>query len=363
MRIGLYGLPCSGKTYILNSIKSLNVFEGSKLLCEYSPKFHSLTKDGKTVIRKQLAKELLKKDNFIMDGHYSFGDNVVFTEEDGNLYDVIIYLYVRPDIIVDRMENSEKNEKYLIYNVEQWQNFEVEKLREYCHIYDKDFYVIDNPVNGCFINCDIILEFIDCIVNGFSCKEFAQQCANEILKHSSGRNIYMTDGDKTLSLEDTSSLIGYKTNIFDGNFYTGFQSWLHTKQLLQFMTNNQEICNNWDVNAIKVNERIVRELKTNAYIVTSGYSEIWKKISEKWNIPFFSGECMSADAKYYIVKYLQKVDKCVIAYGDGMNDYYMLRQADVGKLVLKPDGTVSRSLKGKELEGLIFVHTRKNGED
>lgn len=356
MRIGLYGLPCSGKTYILNSIKSLNVFEGSKLLCDHSPEFNSLSNDEKNMIRKQLAIEMLKKDNFIMDGHYSFGDNVAFTEEDGNLYEVIIYLYVRPDIIVDRMKNSKKNEKYLAHDVEQWQNFEVEKLREYCHMHNMDFYVIDNPVNGYFLNLEIILEFIDCIVNGFSCREFALQCACEILNHSSGRNVYLTDGDKTLTLEDTSSLIGYKTNIFDGNFYTGFQSWLHAKNLLQFMSDNKEICDSLDINAIKVNESVINELGENAYIVTSGYTEIWRKISDGLHIPFFAGECMAADAKYYIVKYLQKAGKCVIAYGDGMNDYYMLKQADVGKLVLKPDGTVSRSLNGKELEGLIFVY-------
>ena len=35
--------------------------------------------------------------------------------------------------------------------------------------------------------------------------------------------------------------------------------------------------------------------------------------------------------------------------------HYMLKQADKGFLKTKPNGEVSRSLKGKDLEGLTFV--------
>lgn len=64
---------------------------------------------------------------------------------------------------------------------------------------------------------------------------------------------------------------------------------------------------------------------------------------------------MSAETKLYITKHLQEAGYTVIAYGDGMNDYYMLKQADKGFLKTKSNGEVSRSLKGKDLEGLTFV--------
>lgn len=38
-----------------------------------------------------------------------------------------------------------------------------------------------------------------------------------------------------------------------------------------------------------------------------------------------------------------------------MNDYFMLKQADKGYLVAKQDGTISRSLKGSDTEGLTIV--------
>ena len=64
---------------------------------------------------------------------------------------------------------------------------------------------------------------------------------------------------------------------------------------------------------------------------------------------------MAAETKFFITKMLQKAGKIINAYGDGMNDYYMLKQADKGYLVTKADGTVSKSLKGKDLGGIEFV--------
>ena len=43
------------------------------------------------------------------------------------------------------MRESDKNKKYLSYDIEKWQINEIESLRDYCHKSNKDFYVIDNP--------------------------------------------------------------------------------------------------------------------------------------------------------------------------------------------------------------------------
>ena len=69
----------------------------------------------------------------------------------------------------------------------------------------------------------------------------------------------------------------------------------------------------------------------------------------------FYGTQMSAETKYYITKFLQAAGKTVVAMGDGMNDYYMLKQADIAYLIRKQDGSISRSLKNLDLEGLFLV--------
>ncbi len=354
MRIGLYGLPCAGKSFILDKIVGIEVVEGSKMLKKISPEFHSLSKDEKCEVRKELAKQLALKKDFIIDGHYSFGSDVVFTDEDGALFDVIAYLYVEPDIITQRMMNSDRNQKYLVNDIKQWQLFEIESLRTYCHTNDRDFYVVDNPVEGFWQNISVVLDFIDEIVNGFSCVNYAKDCANTILERYLSDDIILTDGDKTLALEDSSSLFGYKTNIFDGNFYTGFQTWRHIQELekCESTLSAEEIVKD----KIHIDNSIRKEVNKSGCILTSGNCEVWKLIAEKMDVPLFSGNEMSAETKYFITKFIQNAGKRVIAYGDSMNDYYMLKQADVGYLVSKPNGTLSRSLNGREVEGLVIVH-------
>lgn len=352
MRIGLYGLPTSGKSYILCAVRNLEVLSGSSLLKELAPDFHDLTEKQKEAVRRKLALCLREKDKFIMDGHYSFGDHVVFTEADGQLYDTFLYLYVEPKIISERMSNSVRNRKYLKYDIEQWQKFELESLREYCHANNKDFYVIDNPAKGFFPDISIILEFIDSIVSGYSCVHYAREVADKI---AASEILSLIDGDKTFIKEDTSALLGYRTHLFDGNFYSGFQTWRHHRTLSDYLRCMDDLIQPVGNLSVTLNEKIQDKITGHPVILTTGYGGSWKKIAKKYNVPLFYGPKMCSDTKYFIAKFLQERGSRVIAFGDSMNDYYMLKQADVSYLVLKKDGSVSSSLSGKDLEGLRFV--------
>ena len=350
MKIGLYGLPTSGKTYILEKIDFIKVIQGSRMLHELCPEFDSVDEDKKSIVRQKLANLLAKEETFIMDGHYSFGDNVVFTEADGCLYDTFMYLYISPEALESRMKMSERNRKYLVNDVEEWQNTEIDKLREYCHTNDKDFYVIDNPPTNVFDNVSEVLDFIRTVVNGFSCKRMAERCTNKILMDSHSDTIVLMDGDKTLTTEDTShAVFGYTTHIYDGNFYTGYQSWRQSKEFESYSFENLT-----DI-PVPINEEVNKAITNDTFILTSGHEKVWHYIASQLNVPFYSGVEMAAETKFFITKNLQKANKKVVAYGDGMNDYYMLKQADKGFLVTKKDGSISRSLRKKNIEGLNCV--------
>lgn len=352
MRIGLYGLPTAGKTYILNAVRNLEVLSGSSLLRKLAPNFSDLSENQKSGVRKQLALQLYNKEKFIMDGHYSFGDNVVFTEEDGELYDTFIYLYVDPDILIERMEASNRNRKYLKYNIENWQKFEIESLREYCHKNNKDFYVVDNPVKGFFQDISLVLEFIDSIERGFSCVNYAKNVIKRIGIHEI---VSLVDGDKTLIKEDSGAILGYKTHLFDGNYYTGFQAWRHDKELTDYLKGINYSYQSIECMNFNMNENVFEKVVGTAVILTTGYYGIWKQIADRYNMMVFYGSQMCSDTKYFITKFLQEKGSTVIAFGDSMNDYYMLQQADTAYLVLKKEGIVSSSLKGRDLEGITYV--------
>ena len=42
MRIGLYGLPTAGKTFILDAVRNFEVLAGSSLLKTLAPNFHTM---------------------------------------------------------------------------------------------------------------------------------------------------------------------------------------------------------------------------------------------------------------------------------------------------------------------------------
>ena len=89
--------------------------------------------------------------------------------------------------------------------------------------------------------------------------------------------------------------------------------------------------------------------------MTSGHERVWRSIADRLHIPFYGGAEMSAETKLYVTVFLQESGKRVIVYGDGMNDYYMLKQADESYLVRKQDGSISRSLSGRDLEEIHLV--------
>ena len=350
MRIGLYGMPTAGKSYILERIDFTECLSGSRLLREISPDFDIMSDDDKDRARRKLADKLITKSSFIMDGHYAFGNKAVFTENDGRLYDAFVYLYISQDELTKRMEGSLRNRKYLRYDISEWQRNEIESLREYCHKNEKDFYVLDNPPQNVFDDVALVIDFIRAIADGYSCVSLAKSIAADILKNCKSDTVTLMDGDKTITVEDTShKVFGYTTHIYDGNFYTGFQSWRQKKEFEEYSFK--------DLNHIPValNEKVLKSIGRDTFILTSGHERIWEFIAKELNISCYYGNEMSAETKLYVTKRLQEAGKKVVAFGDGMNDYYMLKQADKGFLVTKKDSSISRSLKGKNLEGLNFV--------
>lgn len=350
MRIGLYGMPTAGKTHILDQLDFIEVVVGSRLLREYDPEFDSRDEAEREHDRKAVAQLMMAKETFIMDGHYAFGDEIAFTEDEGKMYDVYLYLFVSPDIIKERMAASDKNRKYLKYDIAKWQNREIAGLRKYCQDNGKDFYVLDNPPGNFFKDVSGVIEFIRGIVNGYSCAAYAKECADHILKKSKSDTIVLLDGDKTLTIEDSSGTVfGYKTHLYDGNFYTGYQVWKQNEEFKQYSFD--------DLTEMPVhfNETVKNAITEDTYILTSGHERIWRFIAKQLGLDFFCGTQMSAETKLFITKHLQAAGKRVVAYGDGMNDYFMLKQADEGYLIAKRDGTISRSLKGRDTEGLTIV--------
>ena len=208
MKIALYGMPCAGKSTLMDRITDAKVINGSQELrriCGGS--FSELSEEEKHQVRIKYTEYIngLNDEVIVSDGHYSFMENVAFTEADGDLYDIFIYLYCSPETLKERYALSEKNAKFAGESMEslrQWQEFEINNLREECHRRNKDFYVVsDNEEDQ-----NKFFDFLSLIREGFSSYDLATDICNQIMEQFNKQDIlYMVDGDKTIIIPHAES--------------------------------------------------------------------------------------------------------------------------------------------------------------
>ena len=353
MKYALYGLPCAGKTTIFEGLNIPTVHGSTELNKMASDRFSDLPDAEKNNIRVRYAEQLkARTDSFISDGHYSFLDDVVFTDADGELYDVFIYLFCAPEIISERLKSSDKNSRFAQISLERirkWQNFEIECLRKKCHNMNKDFYVIHDATSA------DLQEFINQIENGFSSYTLAVSIANKITSiYSIPCELHIIDGDKTIIEEDSFrvSTDNYITHVFDGNFYTGYQSFQFTNEIMNINYDTEKL------DTIDINKIIFGMIAEKNYVIlSSGINILWKRLAERFALKnVIADTLISADTKFFVVKMLQEKGYTVTAYGDGKNDYYMLKQADYSYLYIGK--CLSRSLRDSDLSGIKLIYDK-----
>ena len=350
MKYVLYGLPCAGKTTVLNGVV-ISVLHGRAGLDRLAVgNFNILTDDRKNEMRKQYAAELItREDTFISDGHYCFLDDVVFTDNDGAAYDVFLYLYTEPAIIKERLMVSEKNARYKDISEERirkWQLSEIEGLRKECHSRNKDFYVVSDIISEDF------QAFINKIENGYSSYKLAETIVQKIRAiYPEPCDLHICDGDKTIIVQDSFRICtdNYVTHVFDGDFYTGYQSLKFTEETREMKYDLTKL------GALNLNSMVMDKIEGhNTVVITSGIPALWEHIGKRFKLNnIISNTMISADTKYYVVKLLQSYGYRITAYGDSKNDLYMLKQADEGFLCISE--RISRSLKDVDTSGIKLL--------
>lgn len=111
---------------------------------------------------------------------------------------------------------SEKNGKFAgesIESLRQWQEFEINNLREECHRRNKDFYVVsDNEEEQ-----NKFFDFLSLLREGFSSYDLATDICNQIMEQFNKQDIlYIVDGDKTIIIQD--SYVGWGAMVLDAYF-------------------------------------------------------------------------------------------------------------------------------------------------
>ena len=351
MRFALYGMPCAGKTTLMNSIAHRLVpISGSQWLNDNTDgQFHALSEAEKHKWRVRYTQYLASRDDdLISDGHYAFEDQVVFSPEDGAVYDVFFYLYCDPALLWERMQTSHKNSRFAHLRKEdlaRWQDREIRELRRHCQLNERDFHVLPATT----VSKDDFALFVEDIIAGLNCCAHAGQIAEQIISwFPDPCELHIVDGDRTLICQDSFRICApeHRTNVFDGNFYTGFQSWLFAREIaaLSLDTGALERC--------RLNTNLKDTIGNDSFVVLSaGLTGLWDNLAARFNLRHcIASPLISADTKYHTVRILREKGYTITAWGDSCNDWYMLGKADRGMLCL--NGRISRSLEGLDCRHL-----------
>ena len=147
--------------------------------------------------------------------------------------------------------------------------------------------------------------------------------------YSDNKAICIVDGDKTIITEDSFRFCcDAGTKVFDGDFYTGYQSFLFERELHTIAADADKIAD------IQINSDVYDKVSSFDYIIlSSGIESLWQEIAKKKGLgQVYASPYICADTKYYVVKLLRENGYTVTAFGDSKMDLYMLREADKGVL-------------------------------
>jgi len=337
MRVAIYGLPCAGK---------------STLISKMGLAVHPYGAEEDAVAERRFA---FPSEN---------GFDIVFMEQDAECFDVFAYLDTAPEIILERLGQSDEHRPYrdmTAEGIEAWRDFEVSSLRSECFARGKEFIILDPRF-------DCILEFLEGLLDGtiLTSPEVSRMAADRILGSTDKHTIVLCDGDRTLADIDLTLSLDLPVlldlrDAFYGDRYTTFQFWMVYKLYGTLPQLDEKIREAAD--KVPLNKPLLDDLsRIDSYrvVITAGLEDLWSLAIEKTDafsmaIGTDAGAVrnISQFAKGYIARYLREAGREVIALGDNMVDYRMLLEADRGYVIahLKKNAPLqSAVLNGSKLK-------------
>ncbi|KAI0593850.1 uracil phosphoribosyltransferase-domain-containing protein [Biscogniauxia sp. FL1348] len=396
--VGLYGIPGSGKTHLLQQLQKgpvtelFKFYEGSEVIASLITggldAFRKLGDQEKTHFR-QLAIGRIQQDclgsgkSAVVTGHFMFwseGQDVgqpVYTKKDLETYTHIIYLDISaPDVWKQRHNDTNRRRPSLsIEHLEKWQTEEKTQIRHLCYE-NKILFSVVSPR---------FLERVPALLRDF-CNHTEQRnmdlakyrLDNLLRSHiSSLQTILVIDGDKTLSAEDTGSLFWSVRGrpgapqecplkrLYSSSMeysYTAFrQASLLYDDLSSKEGDYERVC---EIVASRVTIHpeflsLLRRIQTHqhvrAIVLTCGISLVWQKVLHKAGLSnsvgvignglVSDGIVVTPKTKATLVAYMRDTRNLhVWAFGDSPLDIPMLEEANRPVIVVGDEATRSRTM-------------------
>ncbi|KAI9677176.1 MAG: hypothetical protein M1829_002750 [Trizodia sp. TS-e1964] len=399
--VGIYGVPGSGKTFLLDQLKQklgeerFEFYEGAKMIAAVVTggldTFHKLEEPEKLYWRQQAIDRIGKKCAAsgrvaVVAGHFMFwpegeeAGRVACTQNDLDTFTHILYLDVPPEIVAQRRIGDKERSRpsISVTHLRKWQQAEKTQLRHLCRNHNILFSLVSpSPV---------VLNKVLTLIQDFRrhTEEYnlsqAESMLDKALDTRKGRldTVLVMDADRTLAAEDTGALfwerISRSQRPRDGDYplkklFSSPLGYSHTAfrqatLLYEESADDQEfdaLCQEV-ASAVRVHPEFTTLLKlvagqehVGAVIVTCGLRRVWEKVLERDNLSkavkvigggrIEDGIVVTAAVKAGLVSRLQDIHQIYVwAFGDSVLDLEMLMKADQAVVVVGEEQTRSKTM-------------------
>ena len=402
--VGLYGLPGSGKTCLIQSLEAelgaenWVFFEGSEMIASICPggleSFKALSEDQKRIFREIAVREMQStcvRDQCagVVTGHFMFWQEgeqegtPAYTTTDWDVFTHIIYLGYSAETILHRTSNdsARKRLESATTHLERWQSEEVSQLRRIC-LEEGILFSVSHTPEHMAVNAATILEVFRTRNESQNLEAIRNVLTKSIRAHyGEVKTMLVFDGDGTMIAEDTGRLYWRHVadaggtsdgeeqlrEIFSSNSGYSYMSFRQAALLYAEASeqhDSETICQlvadavSLRPEVVSLLQMISEQKEIGAMVITAGQSRIWQKILKKAGmkdsirvvgngnaLKMYGDIIVSKAVKEHAVKCLQNdCNLQVWAFGDSPLDLDMMIRANEAVVVVGHEDNRSSSM-------------------
>lgn len=395
--IGLYGLPGSGKSFILKELrKRLNhgeyeFYEGSAMISSLVPGgldgFQKLDDSTANHWRAQAINRIAHNcrqsgKTAIVTGYFMFGCEghykTVYTPNDMATYTHIIYLNMPAKTLHEqRQKDTNRKRQYLpMQDLEAWKRTELDELSRLCQEHGILFSRLAEQPDNQLLTALRLIQFSHRVRTVPNMARVDARVTEILFGQNNLQTMVVVDADKTISTEDTGKTFwdvqAPLGKLFGGPLGYSEAAFLQAVLLYEEAANEEEFEGLCDSVAFRTEihaefKALFRLMATQDHVgvvvVTCGIRRVWEKVLEReglsQTVKVIGGTRISddmvvtAEVKARIVSRLQREEKLrVLAISDSPLDLPMLEAADEAIVVTGEEQNRSSSMDKALLEAI-----------
>lgn len=408
--VGLYGIPGSGKTFLLEQLKKklgeedFAFYEGSQMIATLVPggldEFKKLEEREK-IYWRQLAIDTIGKECAdsgqvaVVGGHFMFWPEEgagcpVHTRNDLKTFTHILYLDVPAEVVAQRRLNDTKRSRpsASITHLHKWQQAEQTQLRHLCRQHGILFSLV--APHSTMLNKVLTLlgDFRHHTEKYNLCQ--VERSLDEVLADGQGQleTVLVMDADRTLAAEDTGELFWERVSssrrpsdedsplktLFSSQLRYSYTAFRQATLLYEETADDQEfdaLCQNVASEVtmrsefVSLLQLVEKHEHVVAVIVSCGLRRVWEKVLEREGLSktvkvigggrIADGFVITATVKAALVDRLRNVYQMYVwAFGDSPLDLEMLGKADQAIVVVGDKKTRSRIMDAALMKAIVF---------